>query len=451
MKNRITLDFTLHDAQRKIDEALETHRFVYVIAGRKFGKSAYAIRKTIQKSQELPNQTLWYLAPFHTQAFEIAWMNFLEWIPKEIFLKSREDKKYILLKNGSIIWVKGVQHESILRGSELYFAVLDEFVNMSYYVWKSVLRPMFLKTRGKALFIGTVPDPRIEYVSQDFLDDFEKYLYRPTKDCVSFNFSSFENPYIAREEIEGEIKDAELKGRKTWAEREYLGLYKREFGRVFPFNYNSHVIKPFEIPSDWTKAMAIDPHPNAPTHALWIAISPENKFFVYREFAGDNLTIREFAREVLTLEGANKEYIRKRLIDPTFAEVELKAIGETSIRDMLQAEGLYLEPANRSFETWYFKMLELLQPKGSANLPDIFFFESCPSTIYQIAYLEWDTWHSRKAREELGGKDRPRKKDFHFADCLKYLINADLKYIERDKLLILKQKIKEKILQKRFL
>lgn len=419
---KIKLDFTPHPSQRIIDEALNTHRYVYVIAGRKFGKTAYAIRRAIIEAWK-SDKPVWYLAPFNTQAFEIAWMDLLKAIPPEILQKSREDKKYILLKNGNTIWVKGVQHESILRGPELSFAVLDEFVNMSYYIWQSVLSPMFIRTRGKALFIGTVPDPRREFVSRDFIDDFKKYLLNPTQEAISFHFSSFDNPYLLPDEIEKAIRRAEEKGRRDWAEREYLGKYELEFGTMFEIT-SKQIIEPFEIPSDWFRIMAIDPHPNTPFASVWCAVNPSGEYFIYRELQQEHSTLQEFVNTIKRIEQDAKERIRIRVIDPTFAEVEQRAIGVPSVKSLLLRMGLNVQDANRNFETFFYKMRELIKTNR------IFFFASCPLTIYQVSNMEWDTYSSRKRIEEGEVKHTPKRMNYHFFDCVKYIINHEFHYVD---------------------
>ncbi len=441
-----TVKFELHPAQQKIEEAFKSKRFIYVIAGRKFGKSYYAIRKAIIEAWRKPNAVVWYLAPYESQSFQISWMRFLQIIPREILKKAREDKKYIQLTNNSVVWIKGVQHETILRGENLDFAILDEFVNMPYYVWKSVLKPMFVVTQGKALFIGTVPDPRREYVSEEFLDDYEKYLNKPDEDNQAFNFSSFENPYIDKKTILKEIEEARNSGKadkEEWAKREYLGYYKREFGYVFDeLDYRIHFVEPFEIPQSWIRIFAVDPHPNTPFASLWVAISPEDHYIVYREFQEEDLTLEQFARRVFEFEKKAKEHIILRLIDPTFANLELKTIGAKSVQQMLQMHGIYCKNANRDFNSFYFKMLQLIK-RNAEGQTRFMVFKTCPITWYQITHLKWDVYHSRRRIEEGEVKYTARSGFFHFVDCLKYIINANITSTNVERIKEIKQLIKQ--------
>lgn len=69
-------------------------------------------------------------------------------------------------------------------------------------------------------------------------------------------------------------------------------------GRYFTeFDRRVHVISPFEIPSEWRKYRTVD-YGLDRLACLWIAASPEGKFYVYREFCESDLSIGEAARAI---------------------------------------------------------------------------------------------------------------------------------------------------------
>ncbi len=70
------------------------------------------------------------------------------------------------------------------------------------------------------------------------------------------------------------------------------GQYFSEFSR------DSHVCEPFSIPQHWRKFRTID-YGLDRLACLWIALSPEGKSYVYREFCKSNLPISHAAREIL--------------------------------------------------------------------------------------------------------------------------------------------------------
>lgn len=70
------------------------------------------------------------------------------------------------------------------------------------------------------------------------------------------------------------------------------GQYFSEFSR------DAHVCEPFPIPQHWRKFRTID-YGLDRLACLWIALSPEGKSYVYREFCKSNLPISHAAREIL--------------------------------------------------------------------------------------------------------------------------------------------------------
>ena len=64
------------------------------------------------------------------------------------------------------------------------------------------------------------------------------------------------------------------------------------------FRSDVHVISPFEIPKGWRKYRTVD-YGLDRLACLWIAVSPDMKFYVYREYCESNLPISEAAKAIL--------------------------------------------------------------------------------------------------------------------------------------------------------
>ena len=64
------------------------------------------------------------------------------------------------------------------------------------------------------------------------------------------------------------------------------------------FDPRVHVISPFEIPSHWRKYRTVD-YGLDRLACLWIAVSPDGRAFVYREYCESNLTISAAAEAIL--------------------------------------------------------------------------------------------------------------------------------------------------------
>ena len=63
------------------------------------------------------------------------------------------------------------------------------------------------------------------------------------------------------------------------------------------FNPKIHICSPFEIPKSWRKYRTID-YGLDRLACLWVAISPDNISYVYREFCKSNLTISRASEEI---------------------------------------------------------------------------------------------------------------------------------------------------------
>ncbi len=438
-----------HLSQREIHEALRPWcrgAIIMVIAGRRFGKTVCAINEIAKRAVETEGARIWYIAPTKEQAFMIAWrlmlypryhkgVKFDPYLPEDVITKIREDKHYVELVNGSLIEFKGCQDEVFLLGAGLHFVVLDEFPTIPWTVWYDTIKPMLSDYNGDALMTGTVPDPKVHYITKEFVELYEALLMRPTENEKAFNFTSFKNPHINQQKIKTDIADLVKRGREGDAKRLYFGKYTREFGKVFSvFNYGSHTVEPFEINKAWTRIQAVDPHSNKAIVAVWAAIDPRGHTWIYREKEftypdGRPMTVYEAGHEITEIETAAKEKVSARLIDPTFAKQEQRIIGAKSVQTMFRECGLHFREADRTFMPFYNSLNDML-----VSLPDPTFLilRSCPRCIEQIDGMMWDSWASAKARLEKGAKDKPRDVNNDFSDCIKYIVNAHYRPINKE-------------------
>lgn len=460
-KAQIRDNLELHPAQKKIEKALEpplSGAVVMVIAGRRFGKTVFAVKKIVDRAVEIPGARIWYIAPTEKQAYRIAWRILLHprredgilkppLLPSALVKKKREDQHWVELNNGSLIEFVGTQEDIFLLGAYLHFVVLDEFPTMSYSLWTDTIRPMLGDFNGDALFIGTVPDPKRHAITLEYLEMYEKLLFTKSKSTKNrdraFNFTSFDNPHINHEKFKQDIKDLAKKGRKKDAERLYYGKYTREYGLIFPrFHYDKHTVEPFKVPGNWLRAQSLDPHPHKPYYGLWVAIDQRNHLWIYREkeFVDDEArprTPHEVAYDTLYVEALAKEKIKKRLIDPTYAKVKQAVLArgqskdQLSVLDLLREGGLHYEIGKRDDPAFIDRLRDMLVDVPE---PTIHIFRSCPNLIRQIENAMWDAYASPKAREEKGAKDKRKAVDDDFLSCLKYIINARLRYIDANKL-----------------
>jgi len=70
-----------------------------------------------------------------------------------------------------------------------------------------------------------------------------------------------------------------------------------------------HVIEPFIIPEWWPRIMSIDWGKRAMCHAMWAAISPDKRVYVYRERGWKNRDISYWGSEIREINDENHEHI----------------------------------------------------------------------------------------------------------------------------------------------
>src|SRR3990167_9489693 len=215
----IELQFFPHKNQQTIRD--REARFKVVVAGRRFGKTIFAINELIRIALERPNSRNYYVAPTYRQAKEIAWKMLFDNLPSELISSKNEVELTIELIQGATISLKGADNPESLKGVGLNFAVLDEYGQMKENAWDEIIRPMLIDTKGSAIFIGTP----VGY------NHFWK-LYNKEKDdpdYKSFHFKTIDN--LAIEDIEIEVEKARLETDPIKFSQEYEANFEALVGR----------------------------------------------------------------------------------------------------------------------------------------------------------------------------------------------------------------------------
>lgn len=102
-----------------------------------------------------PNPRYAYLAPYYTQAKDVAWAYVKQFGAPIPGAEVNESELRLDLPNGGRVRLYGAENYDRLRG--LYFdgVVLDEYADMDPRVWPQVVRPALSDRQGWATFIGT--------------------------------------------------------------------------------------------------------------------------------------------------------------------------------------------------------------------------------------------------------------------------------------------------------
>ena len=199
--------------QGEIHDQLESHRFAVLVAHRRMGKTVLAVNHLIKRALTDGKERGFYayVAPFRTQAEQIAWgylKHFTDPIP---LIKYNEQKLQLTLPNGASIRIFGADNPDSLRG--LYFdgVVLDEVAQMKPETWTEIIRPALADRLGWAVFIGTPKG--INLFSQTY-DQALKLQREGNKDWIAMLYSVDQTGAIAPAELEAlkaEMSDNEYR------------------------------------------------------------------------------------------------------------------------------------------------------------------------------------------------------------------------------------------------
>lgn len=187
-------------------------RFRDAVCGRRFGKT-YLGKAEMRRAARLAAQwgvsvedEIWYAAPTFKQAKRVFWRRLKQAIPASWRAgKPNETECSITLKSGHIIRVVGLDSYDNLRGSGLFFVLIDEWADCPYEAWEEVLRPMLSTCKfvvngvqyvgGHSLRIGT---------PKGFNHCYDSYLDGQGKepDHMSWSYTTLDGGNVPLEEIE---------------------------------------------------------------------------------------------------------------------------------------------------------------------------------------------------------------------------------------------------------
>lgn len=148
----------------------------------------------------------------------------------------------------------------------------------------------------------------------------------------------------------------------------FEGQYFSEFSR------EKHVCEPFEIPNGWRKYRTID-YGLDRLVCLWIAISPDNRAYVYREFCASDLPISASCSAILARTPKGED------IYATLAPPDLWSRSQETGRtkaSLFSEYGINFTKTANDRETGWLAIKELLQDTGNGARLQIF------STCYEL-------------------------------------------------------------------
>jgi len=130
-------------------------RYAILVCHRRAGKTVATLNDLIRRAIHIPNGKLAYIAPFYSQAKDVAWDYLKHYAAPILAAPPNESELRIALVNGSEIRLYGADNPDRLRGLGFDAIICDEFADWRSGVWSEVLRPALADRQGSVTFIGT--------------------------------------------------------------------------------------------------------------------------------------------------------------------------------------------------------------------------------------------------------------------------------------------------------
>ena len=342
----------LHEAQKVI--ARDPHRFRVICSGRRFGKTVLAIDQ-MKARASIPNSRVAYIAPTYQSARDIVW----EALKKDCLQAAQsinEARLEIKLVNGSLIILRGWESIETMRGQAFDLLVLDEVAQFRdfWMSWQEVLRPTLTDTKGEGIFIST-PKGFNHFYELYNKESGVGHESGPDDDFKSFHYTSYDNPFIPKEEID-KAKNQLTPDRFS---QEYMADFTKTEGLVYKeFKREKHLFDPDspEIKSKtWrAKMIGIDWGYTNPACILTVYRDGADNYYVMDEWYEKGRTDAEVAEYAAALK-ANFCYpdpespggiseLKKRGVNvrPVVKGKDSIVRGIQSVRDFFKADKIFI-------------------------------------------------------------------------------------------------------------
>lgn len=316
-------------------------RFRDAVCGRRFGKTflgAAEIRRAAMLAARWkvsPDNEIWYCAPTFKQAKRVFWRRLKRAIPREwLDGKPNESECFMALKSGHVIRIVGLDSYDNLRGSGLFFALIDEWADCPYAAWEEVLRPMLATCKyvidgiercgGHVLRIGT---------PKGFNHCYDTYVAGQPggePDQKSWHYTTIEGGNVPKEEIAAARR---TKDPRTFRQ-EYEATFESYSGVVYYAFERKHSIKPCAYDPLLPLHVGMDFNVNPMSATVWQE-RPDGELWQVGEIVIPTSNTNEMADELQKRYGkgdAGKDLKHITIYpDPAGAQRRTSAQGKTDI------------------------------------------------------------------------------------------------------------------------
>lgn len=420
----------VHKKQMQFHQCLKRNRWVF--GGNRSGKtecgaveSVWWARGNHPYRQNRKNTIGWVVSLSYEVQREVAQAKILhylnpEWIDDVVMQQGKKGAPeygiidYIVVKNvfgglSKIVFKSCDQGREKFQGASLDYVWFDEEPPFDIYeecrmrvldrvgeVWGTMTPLKGLTWVYDEIYLNTSQNPEVWYTQIEWAD----------------------NPFLDKSEVE--LLTKTMSGESVDARR--FGRFQVDSGLVYTeFDPSVHIVKPFDIPSEWQDNISIDPGLNNPLACLFFACDYDGNIYVVGEHfeAGRDIDyhtdkIFEMA-DKLNWHRDGKGRLNA-LIDSAANQHTLAST--KSVAELFYDKGIVVNTrVNKDIFSGIARVKEYLKARPQR----IFIFENCKNLIRELKGYWWSNG------------DNPKKVDDHCLDALRYYIMTKPSIYEREK------------------
>lgn len=402
-----------------------------LLMGRQSGKTYFATQHSWLSA--VLNQGRYFVVfKTYKQAHEVVWRQYVPLIPKELIYKKNEQDLLIELNymqgpvklpDGRVIQVEhdeskprstiqllGSDQADSHRGFKASGIIFDEYADQDPDNWDAVYKHFFTTTDGWAIFMGTPRGFNHFYDLVQYARDDERWYY--------LEATWRDSPYVKKEFIEEERREAEKQGKLSTFLQEVELEFRAVQGAVYPqFNRKVHLVKPSEIPPLEELSVYAGADFGWHTTAIpLVGIDKEQNWWVFDEVYGREAILKDVMPRV-----------RDKLGDQRL----ILMVGDSAAKDAIEtlvSEGWPIVPVIKKQDS-IIHGIDLIRQKLKPRIqlvgepkPTLFISTSCKNLIQEIEAYKYPEDKPDRNPSEL-----PMKENDHGPDALRYLA-LHLKY-----------------------
>lgn len=356
--------------------------------------------------------------------------SFFEACPPEMYDEAqggqwKPSENYLRLVNGSEIIFRHLDNvsEKELLSLNLGWFFIDQAEEVGDQVFRILQSRLRLNTvPNRYGFVICNPEPG------SWIDTmFRKPVLEGKRDNPSEQFHFIDskmtdNPHLPPDYVQSIIDNYPEDMRKRYVEGRWDVFENQIYSE---YDSNVHILKPFDIPKEWERIIAVDHGMVNPTAAIFAALDFDGNVFIYDEYYSPGV-VSTHAKAIL--EKTQGQEISLWLIDPSVQAKTREKDGQMwSVMEEYEDYGLFFTPANNEKLAGINRVKEFLKPQKNRRhpitkeipSPKLFIFRNCVNLIAEMPAYQWRKLRTLQSRNS---PEQPRDFNDHALDALRYII-----------------------------